>query len=161
MAVGTSPLYGRIKIKKGSWVEPVGLQGEKVMARTDLIADAFTIIRNAIMCRKENVDAPASGTVKAILDILQREGYIETFKLIEDKKQGLVRIYLKYVAGKSAIRNIKRISKPGLRVYVKREKVPSVLRGRGLAIMTTSKGIMTDKEARLQNVGGEVIGYIW
>jgi len=131
------------------------------MSRTDLIADAFTMIRNAIMAKKDTADIPASNTIKSILEILKKENYIENFKFIEDRKQGLVRIYLKYVAGKPAIRNIKRISRSGLRVYVKHQKVPSVLRGRGLAIISTSKGIMTDKEARDSKVGGEVIGYVW
>ena len=131
------------------------------MSRTDLIADTFTRIRNASMAKKENLDVPSSNTIKSILEILKKEGYIENFKLIEDKKQGLARIYLKYIAGKPAIRNIKRISKPGLRVYVKRHKVPNVLRGRGVAIVSTSKGILTDKEVRELGIGGEIIGYIW
>lgn len=131
------------------------------MSRTDLIADTFTMLRNAIMAKKEFIDVPASNTIKSILEILKRENYIDNFKLIEDKKQGLVRIYLKYISGKSAIRNIKRISRPGLRIYVKRDKVPSVLRGRGLAIISTSKGVMTDNEAKTQGLGGEVIGYVW
>ncbi|MCM8789726.1 MAG: 30S ribosomal protein S8 [Candidatus Omnitrophica bacterium] len=131
------------------------------MSRTDLIADVFTIIRNAIMAKKESVDVPSSNTIKSILEILKKENYIENFKLIEDKKQGLARIYLKYIAGKSAIRNIKRISRPGLRVYVKKDKVPSVLRGRGIAIISTSRGLKTDAEAREAGAGGEVIGYIW
>lgn len=131
------------------------------MSRTDLIADCFTIIRNAIMTRMESVDIPASNTIKAIMEILKKEGYIDNFKLIEDKKQGLVRVYLKYVADKAAIRNIKRVSRPGLRLYVKHKKVPVVLRGRGMAIMSTSAGILTDKEAREKGLGGEVIGYIW
>lgn len=131
------------------------------MSRTDLIADVFTMIRNAIMAKKENVDVPASNTVKAILEILKRENYIENIKLIEDKKQGQVRVYLKYTAKKPAIRNIKRVSKPGLRVYVKGDKVPSVLRGRGIAIISTSKGVFTDKEARQERLGGEVLGFIW
>ena len=131
------------------------------MSRTDLIADSFTIVRNAIMAKKDIVDVPASNTIKSILEILKKDNYIDNFKLIEDKKQGQVRVYLKYIAGKPAIRNIKRISRPGLRVYVKRDKVPVVLRGRGLAIISTSKGIMTDKDARDQGVGGEIIGYIW
>jgi len=130
------------------------------MSRSDLIADVFTMIRNAIMAKKESVDAPASNTIKSILEILKKEGYIENFKLIEDKKQGQVRIYLKYIAEKPAIRNIKRASRPGLRLYVKHKKVPVVLRGRGLAIISTSKGVMTDKDAREQSLGGEVIGYI-
>lgn len=131
------------------------------MSRTDLIADAFTMMRNAIMAKKENVDVPASKTLHAILDILKKQDYIDNFKLITDKKQGILRIYLKYIAGKSAIRNIKRISRPGLRVYVKKEKVPAVLRGRGLAIVSTSRGLMTDKDAREQMIGGEIISYIW
>ncbi|MFA5063194.1 MAG: 30S ribosomal protein S8 [Candidatus Omnitrophota bacterium] len=131
------------------------------MSRTDLIADVFTIIRNATMIKRDSVDVPASNTIKSILEILKKEGYVDNFKLIEDKKQGQVRIYLKYVAGKGAIRNIKRISRPGLRLYVTHKKVPTVLRGRGLAIISTSKGIMTDKDAREMSLGGEVIGYIW
>ena len=131
------------------------------MSRTDLIADIFTIIRNAIRIKKDTVDLPASGNIKSIMAILKTNEYIDNFKLIEDKKQGVVRVYLKYIAGKSAIRNIKRVSKPGLRVYVKGKKVPTVLRGRGLAIVSTSKGILTDKEARELGVGGEIIGYIW
>ena len=131
------------------------------MSRTDLIADCFTIIRNAIMTKKDSVDVPASSTIKSIMDILKKESYIDNFKLIEDKKQGLIRIYLKYIAEKSAIRNIKRISRPGLRLYVKHKKVPVVLRGRGLAIISTSSGILTDKDAREKGLGGEVIGYIW
>ena len=131
------------------------------MSRTDLIADVFTMIRNAVMAKNENVDIPASNTIKSILDILKRENYIDNFKLIEDKKQGILRIYLKYMSGRPAIRNIKRISRPGLRVYVKHDKIPSVLRGRGLAIISTSKGIMTDKDAKELGSGGEVLGYVW
>lgn len=131
------------------------------MARTDLIADSFTIIRNAIMAKKDNVDIPASNTLKSVIEILKRENYIDNFKLIEDKKQGQIRVYLKYLADKPAIKNIRKISRPGLRVYVKSDKVPLVLRGRGLAIISTSKGIMTDKEARESGLGGEIIGYIW
>lgn len=131
------------------------------MSRTDLIADAFTIIRNAIMAKKENVDIPASNQIKSILDILKRENYIENFKFMEDKRQGMLRVYLRYIRGESAIRNIKRVSKPGLRVYVKHQKLPSVLRGRGLAIVSTSKGITSDQEAKKLGLGGEVIGYIW
>lgn len=131
------------------------------MSRTDLIADAFTIIRNAMMAKKESVDIPASNTIRAVMDILKKEEYIENLKLIEDKKQGLVRVYLKYIAGKPAIRNIKRVSRPGLRVYKKGTDLPNVLRGRGLAIVSTSKGVLTDKQARELNIGGEIIGYIW
>ncbi|MFA6216123.1 MAG: 30S ribosomal protein S8 [Candidatus Omnitrophota bacterium] len=131
------------------------------MSRTDLIADNFTMIRNAVMAKKENLDIPASKMTKSILEILKREGYIETFKLLEDKKQGMFRVYLKYIASKSAIRNIKRISTPGLRIYVKHQKVPSVLRGRGLAIVSTPMGLITDKEAKEKGLGGEIIGYVW
>jgi small subunit ribosomal protein S8 len=131
------------------------------MSRTDLIADVFTIIRNAILIKRDAVDVPASSNIKEIMAILKKNEYIDNFKLIEDNKQGLVRVYLKYTAGKSAIRNIKRISKPGLRVYVKGKKVPIVLRGRGIAIISTSKGVITDKEARELGAGGEVIGYVW
>ena len=131
------------------------------MSRTDLIADVFTMIRNAMMAKKNNVDVPASNTIKSILGILKKESYIDNFKLIEDKKQGIVRVYLKYLTGKPAIRNIKRVSRPGLRYYVRSKSVPSVLRGRGIAIVSTSKGIITDKEARDLGVGGEIIGYIW
>ena len=131
------------------------------MSRSDLIADSFTIIRNAIMVKKDTADLPLSNTIKAILEILKKENYIDNFKLTEDKKQGQARVYLKYTAHKSAIRNIRRVSRPGLRVYVRRGKVPVVLRGRGLAIISTSKGIMTDKDARETGLGGEVISYIW
>lgn len=131
------------------------------MSRTDLIADVFTIIRNAILIKRDTVDLPASGNIKSIMAILKKNEYIDNFKPIEDKKQGVVRVYLKYIAGKSAIRNIKRVSKPGLRVYVRGKKVPIVLRGKGLAIVSTSKGVLSDKEARELGVGGEVIGYIW
>ncbi|MFH0826930.1 MAG: 30S ribosomal protein S8 [Candidatus Omnitrophota bacterium] len=131
------------------------------MSRTDLIADTFTIIRNAYMARKETADVASSSTIKSILEILKAENYIENYKLMEDNKQGTARVYLKYVSHKPALRNIKRISRPGLRFYVKHQKVPSVLRGRGLAIISTSKGVMTDKQARETGMGGEVIGYVW
>ena len=131
------------------------------MARTDLIADGFTMIRNALMAKKDNVDVPASGILKAILEILKKEAYIDNFKFIEDKKQGILRVYLKYLASRPAIRNIKKVSRPGLRVYVKHAKVPSVLRGKGIAIVSTSRGIMTDREAKELGVGGELIAYIW
>jgi small subunit ribosomal protein S8 len=113
------------------------------------------------MIKREMVDIPASNTIKSVLDILKKEGYIENFKIIDDKKQGQVRVYLKYVADKSAIRNIKRVSRPGLRNYVTHKKIPMVLRGKGLAIISTSKGVLTDKEAREKGLGGEVIGYVW
>ncbi|MCX5709002.1 MAG: 30S ribosomal protein S8 [Candidatus Omnitrophica bacterium] len=131
------------------------------MSRTDLIAEVFTRIRNAIMAKKVNLDVPSSTMIKAILAILKKEGYIDDFKFIEDKKQGTLRIYLKYVAGKPAITKIRRVSRPGLRLYVKKDKVPTVLRGRGIAIVSTSQGLITNVEAKEKNLGGEVIGYIW
>ncbi len=131
------------------------------MARTDLVADVFTIIRNATRIKKEVVEVPASSMVQSIAQILKREGYIENYKFMEDKKQGILRIYLKYIDNKSAIRNLKRISKPGLRIYAKKDEIPSVLRGRGVAFISTSQGVLTDKEARDRKIGGEIIGYVW
>ncbi len=131
------------------------------MSRTDLIADSFTIMRNAIMAKKENADVPASKVVAAIMGLLKKEGYIDNYKEIEDKKQGLIRVYLKYSGGKSVIRKIRRVSRPGLRVYVKHDKVKPVLRGKGLAIISTSKGIVTDVVARELGLGGETIANIW
>lgn len=131
------------------------------MSRTDLVADAFCMIRNAIMAKRENLDIPASKVLKSILEILKNEGYIDNFKFIEDKKQGILRVYLKYLSGKPAIRNIRKVSRPGLKCYVKRKSVPHVLRGRGIAIISTSKGIFTDTQAREIGLGGEVIAYVW
>ena len=131
------------------------------MARTDLIADVFTIIRNASCIKKPVVNVPASCVIKSMVEILKREGYIENFKFINDKKQGILRIYLKYINNKPVINNLKRISKPGLRMYVKKDKIPFVLRGRGIAFISTSQGIISDKEARGKKVGGEVVGYVW
>ena len=131
------------------------------MSRTDLISDVFAIICNASRIKKQVTNVPASSVIKSIAEILKREGYIENLKFIEDKKQGTLRIYLKYVNGKSVINNLKRISKPGLRIYVKRDDIPFVLRGKGIALISTSQGILTDKEARERNIGGEVIGYVW
>ncbi len=131
------------------------------MSRSDLIAETFTRIRNAVMVKKENLDVPSSNILKAILDILKRENYIDDYKFIEDKKQGILRIYLRYLAGKPAITTIKRVSRPGLRFYVRKKNVPSVLRGKGIAIVSTSQGLLTDKEAKEKSLGGEIIGYIW
>ena len=105
------------------------------MSRTDLIADTFTMIRNAIMAKKENLDVPASKITQSIMEILKRENYIDNFKFIEDKKQGILRIYLKYNGKKSAIKTIRRVSKPSLRIYSKKSKIPNVLRGKGIAIV--------------------------
>lgn len=131
------------------------------MSRTDLISDVFTIVRNAAGIKKQTVNVPASSVVRSIAEILKREGYIENFKFIDDKKQGILRLYLKYLNNKSAIKNLKRISKPGLRIYVKRNEIPFVLRGRGIAFISTSQGILSDREARERKVGGEVMGYVW
>lgn len=131
------------------------------MSKTDPIADFLTIIRNGLMAKKENVDVPASRITKSILEILKKTEYIDNFKLIEDKKQGILRVYLKYLSGEPAIINLRRISKPGLRIYVKQEEIPRVLRGRGIAVISTSKGILTDNEARQEKLGGEVICYVW
>ena len=131
------------------------------MSITDPIADFLTVIRNGLMAKKENVDIPASRMAKSVLEILKKTRFIDNFKLIEDKKQGVLRVYLKYIFGKPAIINVQRISKPGLRKYVRRDKIPRVLRGRGMAIISTSKGLITDDEARGQKLGGEVICYVW
>jgi small subunit ribosomal protein S8 len=131
------------------------------MSRTDLISDVFTDIRNASMVAKPIVEVPSSSVVSSIVEILKREGYIENFKPIDDKKQGILRIHLKYNAGKPAIRGIKRVSKPGLRKYVTKDKIPFVLRGRGIAIISTSSGILTGSEAKVKKIGGELMGYVW
>lgn len=132
------------------------------MAMTDPIADLLTRIRNANMVFHEKVEIPASKTKKAIADIFKSEGYIKDCEFIDDGKQGIIRLYLKYGANKEkVITGLKRISKPGLRVYAKKDEIPKVLGGLGTAVISTSKGIMTDKEARKQGLGGEVICYIW
>ncbi|MFH1577635.1 MAG: 30S ribosomal protein S8 [Candidatus Omnitrophota bacterium] len=131
------------------------------MSRTDLISDAFAIIHNAARVKKQVANVPASSTIKAIAQILKNEGYIDNYKFIEDKKQGIVRFYLKYTGGKSAIIGLKRISKPGLRTYVKRDEIPLVLNGMGIALISTSQGILTGRASKEKMVGGEVIGYIW
>ncbi len=131
------------------------------MSRTDLIADAFTIVRNALMTGKDKVDVPASNMLKGIFTILKAEQYIEEFKVIEDSRQGVLRVYLKYDHGIPAIKNISRISTPGKKTYVGAKDLPRVLRDKGIAIISTSKGLMTNKQAREQGIGGEVVGYIW
>lgn len=129
---------------------------------TDPIADMLTRIRNANNARHKSVDIPASNIKKEIARILLEEGYIKNLDVIEDDKQGMLKIELKYAdSGQRVITGVKRISKPGLRVYVKCDDVPKVLGGLGTAIISTSKGIITDKEARKEGVGGEVICYIW
>ena len=132
------------------------------MQITDTIADMLTRIRNASSAKHDSVDVPASKVKKAIAQILLDEGYIASFTVEEDGKQGIIHITLKYGQNKSQIiTGIRRISKPGLRIYTNVEDMPKVMKGLGIAILSTSKGIMTDKEARKANVGGEVLAYVW
>ena len=132
------------------------------MQITDPIADMLTRIRNAGSARHETVDVPNSKMKKAIAEILLEEGYIKSFQLIADGTQGVIRITLMYLPGKEmAIQGLRRVSKPGLRVYAGADELPQVLRGLGIAIISTSKGIMTDKKARAQHVGGEVLAFVW
>lgn len=129
---------------------------------TDTIADLLTRIRNASSARHETVDVPASNMKKAIVAILQEEGYVKDFKVIDDNKQGIIRITLKYGAGKTpVITGLRRVSRPGLRIYSSCEDMPRVMRGLGIAVLSTNKGIMTDKQARKLNVGGEVLAFVW
>ena len=132
------------------------------MQITDPIADMLTRIRNAGSARHETVDIPNSKMKKAIAELLLEEGYIKSFQLIDDGTQGVIRVTLKYLPGKEkAIQGLRRVSKPGLRVYAGADELPQVLRGLGIAIISTSKGIMTDKKARAQHVGGEVLAFVW
>ena len=129
---------------------------------TDPIADMLTRIRNANNAKHDTVDVPASNMKKSIAQILLDEGYIKNFQLIDDGTQGVIRITLKYNAGKEKVLSgLRRVSKPGLRVYAGADELPRVLRGLGTAIVSTSKGVMTDKKARELNVGGEVLAFIW
>ena len=132
------------------------------MIMNDPIADMLTRIRNALIARHDTVTLPASNMKKAIAKILLDEGYVKSIDFIDDDVQGQIKIVLKYAQGKqSVIKGLKRISKPGLRVYARREELPKVLGGLGVAIISTSKGTMTDKEARNAGIGGEVLAYIW
>ncbi len=132
------------------------------MQITDTIADMLTRIRNASSAKHDSVDVPASNVKKAIAQILLDEGYISSFQVVEDGKQGVIHIVLKYGRNKSQIiTGIRRVSKPGLRIYTNVEDMPKVMRGLGIAILSTSKGIMTDKQARKDNVGGEVLAFVW
>ena len=131
------------------------------MSVTDPIADMLTVIRNGVRSKKEKVDVRNSRLTQRILDVFKKEGYIKNYKVIADKKQGMIRVYLRYQDKTPVITEIKRISKPGLKVYVEKKKVPRVLRGLGTAVISTSKGVMTGKEARRDKTGGEVICYIW
>lgn len=132
------------------------------MVMTDPIADLLTRIRNANMVRHEKLEVPASNMKKEIAEILKREGFIRDVEYIEDNKQGIIRIFLKYGQNNErVITGLKRISKPGLRVYTKADEVPRVLNGLGIALVSTSQGVVTDKEARAKQIGGEVLAYIW
>ena len=132
------------------------------MQITDPIADLLTRIRNANTAKHESVDIPASNMKKAICQILLDEGYIKSFNVTEDGKQGIIKIVLKYQENKApVITGLRRVSKPGLRIYTNVEDMPKVMKGLGIAIISTSKGIMTDRAARKENVGGEVLAYIW
>ena len=132
------------------------------MQISDTIADMLTRIRNASAAKHDSVDVPASNVKKAIAQILLDEGYITSFQVEEDGKQGVIHITLKYGQNKAQVINgIRRISKPGLRIYTNVEEMPKVMNGLGIAILSTSKGIMTDKQARKANVGGEVLAYVW
>lgn len=132
------------------------------MTMTDPIADMLTRIRNANTVKHETVDVPASNIKKEIARILLEEGFVKGYDVIEDGKQGIIRLQLKYgIEGERVISGLKKISKPGMRVYSSKDEIPKVLNGLGVAIMSTSKGILTDREARKENVGGEVICYVW
>ena len=132
------------------------------MQMSDVIADMLTRIRNANDAKHATVDIPASNMKKAIAEILVNEGYVKSFETIEDGKQGVILITLKYQGNKQKVlRGIRRVSKPGLRIYASCEDMPSVMNGLGIAIVSTSKGIMTDKQARKENVGGEVLAFVW
>ncbi|CDC64310.1 30S ribosomal protein S8 [Clostridium sp. CAG:448] len=132
------------------------------MQMSDVIADMLTRIRNASNAKHATVDIPASNMKKAIADILVEEGYVKNYTVIDDGKQGTIRVTLKYLANKQkVIHGLRRVSKPGLRIYASYEKMPKVMNGLGIAIVSTSKGIMTDKKARANKVGGEVIAFVW
>ena len=132
------------------------------MQMSDVIADMLTRIRNANDAKHATVDIPASNMKKAIADILVEEGYVKSYQIIEDGKQGTIRVTLKYEGNKQKVlRGIRRVSKPGLRIYAGFQDMPKVMNGLGIAIVSTSKGIMTDKKARAAKVGGEVLAYVW
>ena len=132
------------------------------MQITDPVADMLTRIRNANTAKHEKVDVPASNLKKSIAQILLDEGYIKAYEIVDDGTQGIIRITLKYLAGKEkVISGLRRVSKPGLRVYAGADELPKVLKGLGVAIISTSKGVMTDKAARANHVGGEVLAFVW
>lgn len=132
------------------------------MVMTDPIADFLTRIRNANQAKHDVLEVSASNMKKGIATILKNEGFVKNVEFIDDNKQGIIRVFLKYGQnGEKVITNLKRVSKPGLRVYAKREDIPKVLNGLGIAIISTSEGLLIDKEARKKNVGGEVVAYVW
>ena len=129
---------------------------------SDPIADLLTRIRNASRAEHEKVDVPASKLKTKVAELLKEEGFIKNYRLIEDTKQGILRIYLKYGAGnEKMISGLIRVSRPGRRVYVGKDKIPSILGGMGVALLSTSRGVMTDRESRKQQIGGEVLAYVW
>ena len=129
---------------------------------TDPIADMLTRIRNANNAKHETVDIPASNMKKQIAQILVDEGYVKSYNVVDDGKQGILKVFLKYGPNKTkVIQGMKRVSKPGLRIYVGSDEIPKVMRGLGVAIVSTSKGVMSDKAARKENVGGEVLAFVW
>ena len=131
------------------------------MQMSDVIADMLTRIRNANNAKHETVDVPASNMKRSIADILVNEGYIKGYNIVEDGKQGIIRITLKYIGKEKVIKGLRRVSKPGLRIYASAEDMPRVMNGLGVAIVSTSKGLMTDKQARKSNIGGEVLAFVW
>ncbi len=131
------------------------------MSVSDPIADTLTVIRNAVHVRKETVEFPASKLLERILGIFKNDGYIEDFRLLKDDKQGVLKVYLKYEDNKPVIMGIKRVSRPGLRVYADNGGIPRVLNGLGTAVLSTSKGVLSDRDARKMKIGGEVLCYIW
>ena len=131
------------------------------MQISDVIADMLTRIRNANDAKHETVDIPASNLKKSIAEILLEEGYIKNYQIVEDGKQGIIRVTLKYVGKQKVIQGLRRVSKPGLRIYSNCEDMPKVMNGLGIAIVSTSKGVMTDKKARQANVGGEILAFVW
>ncbi|GAK04743.1 SSU ribosomal protein S8p [Geomicrobium sp. JCM 19037] len=132
------------------------------MVMTDPVADMLTRIRNANTVRHDKLELPASNVKREVAEILKREGFVRDVEFVDDKKQGVLRIFLKYgEQNERVITGLKRISKPGLRVYAKSEEIPRVLSGLGIAVISTSQGVMTDKEARQKNIGGEVLAYVW
>ena len=131
------------------------------MQISDVIADMLTRIRNANNAKHETVDVPASGVKKAIADILVEEGYVKSYQIVEDGKQGVLHITLKYQGKQKVIQGIRRVSKPGLRIYSGCDDMPKVMNGLGVAIVSTSKGIMTDRQARKEHIGGEILAFVW